>query len=332
MRWAEARAALPDPFSEAPRRDWSAATWRLREQGLGRFRDWAEAEQLLGRDTPAAACVTRSVVERYHEFLTTRNAGYTIASRLEELSAALGVLAPDQDWTWINRAAGRIRARTVPARDKASRLRPIQEIVATGFAICKDAEESATLSPLSRAVEYRDGLLVAFLGLHALRRHDLARIELDKHLVPHANGFTLEVPVSKSRDRKIFAAEISGVLAEHLLRYLSHYRPQLLARGRSFSLALWISEKGTHMEEGNLAVRIRKAAKRYGMDLSPHLVRSCAATTVAIEAPEAIDMMPAVLTHSDWATTAHYYALATGIVASRRHASVIADLRRRTKE
>lgn len=324
--------ALPDPFSDAPRRDWSRATWHLREHGLGRFRDWAEAEQLLTPDMTVASCVTQAVVQRYHEFLVTTNAGYTIPSRLEELSAALGVLAPNQDWIWINRAAGRIRARTIPARDKVSRLRPVQEIVAAGFAICKSAEESTTLSPLGQAVDYRDGLLVAFLGLHSLRRHDLARIELDRHLRQHAEGFALDVPVAKSRDRKIFSAEIDGVLAEYLRRYITHYRPQLLARGHSFSLGLWISEVGTQMEAGNLAVRVRKATRRYGMDLSPHLVRSCAATTVAIEAPEAIDIMPTVLTHSDPATTARYYNLARGLDASRRHASVIADLRRRTKE
>ena len=86
------------------------------------------------------------------------------------------------------------------------------------------------------------------------------------------------------------------------------------------------------MDSGNLAKRISKATARSGKPVSPHLFRSCGATTVAIEAPEAIGIMPSVLTHEDPTTTAQYYNMARGITASRRMSQLIADKRRQFQE
>jgi integrase/recombinase XerD len=69
--------------------------------------------------------------------------------------------------------------------------------------------------------------------------------------------------------------------------------------------------------------------RRFGRSMSSHVFRHDLATTVAIEDPEHIGIAPDLLHHASSTPTERYYILAHGLKASRAHASLIADLRRR---
>jgi integrase len=84
------------------------------------------------------------------------------------------------------------------------------------------------------------------------------------------------------------------------------------------------------MSEHAVYLRLTTFTTRvFGMPLNPHLFRRIDGTTISVLAPEQIDTARALLGHSSVKTTQESYIAANGIVASRRHAKIIATLRRR---
>jgi hypothetical protein len=114
-------------------------------------------------------------------------------------------LAPERDWSFITRAAGRLRADTIPARDKRERLLPIVEVIAAGSALLKRAEESENLSEIKRAALYRDGLLLTFLAYHPKRLRNLSSLRIGRHLIQRGQLFILKIDTSET---KLFSRSI----------------------------------------------------------------------------------------------------------------------------
>src|SRR4051794_18905609 len=90
----------------------------------------------------------------------------------------------------------------------------------------------------------------------------------------------------------------------------------------------WISLRGTPMSPASIYEQITLHTKTaFGRALNPHLFRDCAATSLAIAAPQAVRAGGLVLGHARYATTERHYNLARAIDAADRHQAVLADLR-----
>jgi integrase len=277
--------------------------------------------------------ISRQRLAAYLADLRSVNGGHTIENRIQELGDAMRALSPEGDWGWILRAAARLRASTVPAWDKRSRLRPVAELAALGFQLMNDAETDRDLSELGRAALYRDGLVIAFLAAHPLRLRNLASLRIGYHLVEEGENFLLKIPAAETKAHHPYEAALSPELTRAMRCHLRRHRPVLLAaRGRWHAPAgdaLWISRDGSPCSP----VTFRNVLRRHtgspnAKPLTPHLVRSCAATTIAAEAPELIEIVPAVLGHGSRATAERYYNLAGSLEATRAHSSVLTKIRR----
>jgi integrase/recombinase XerD len=307
---------------------WSPATWRKIAAGYGFFLTWLDGRGELDPEAQAAQRLTRERLTAYLEFLKHRNLGHTIHNRIQELGNAMRILAPDRDWTWIGRAASRLRAETVPARDKPSRLRPLDELIAAGLALMDFAETEPGFSPRRRAILYRDGLMIAFLGFNPIRLRNFANIRLQEHL---QEDFTvLAIPASEIKGRRRpHEAWIADLLRQKLLRYLQHHRLVLLKLRpqKSHTDHLWVSAEGTPLSEEGIYRRVAKATARSGTRIGPHLFRSCAATTIAIRAPKDIHIITPVLDHSGPRVGERYYNMAGSIEAARAYTKAVDSLR-----
>jgi integrase/recombinase XerD len=313
---------------------WSPATWRKSTAGYGFFLTWLDGRGKLDPDEPIARRVTRERLVAYLEYLKQRNRGHTIHNRIQELGDALRVLAPEHDWGWVSRAAGRLRAEAVPARDKLSCLRPVGELIAAGLALMDYAETAPRLSPFKRAILYRDGLMVAFLGFHPLRLRSFRCVRLGAHLQENLGFAVLAITAGEMKGRRPHEAEIAELLRQRLLRYVRHHRPVLLkARPRGILPTdyLWVSAEGTPLSEEGIYRRVVKATGRSGAPIGPHLFRTCAITTVAVRAPKDIHIMTPTLDHSGPAIGERYYNMAGSLEAFRSYAKVVSDLRRSGK-
>lgn len=91
---------------------------------------------------------------------------------------------------------------------------------------------------------------------------------------------------------------------------------------RPVSDDLWVSEHGSPCSAETIRCIIKKHSKGAdGLPLTPHLLRSVGATTVAIEAPDSVDIIPAILTHRSSKTAEGHYNLAGNLQAARGYAA-----------
>jgi hypothetical protein len=136
---------------------WSEASRYKTACGYGYWLSWLEAEKLLEANEDAADRVTRSRVAAYVAKLQSELSPYTVLCRIQELSDALRVIAPEHDWDWLAQIYRSLRARVRPMRDKLSRVIPIHELAGFGERLMDEAEAATEWSARRRAVLFRDG-------------------------------------------------------------------------------------------------------------------------------------------------------------------------------
>ena len=141
----EAAIHPSDPFeSGGIASRWSRATKRKTASGYGRYLYWLRERGELHETADPAARITRERLVAYLDELRRTNRGHTIQTRIQELGDAMRALAPNSDWRFIKRAAGRLRANTIPARDKRGRLPRIVDPIAQGYRMMEEAEKAGT--------------------------------------------------------------------------------------------------------------------------------------------------------------------------------------------
>jgi integrase/recombinase XerD len=337
-RAAWERAICPgNPFEDggiAAR--WSPATRRKTLVGYGRFLFWLKERNELDETAEPAERITRERLKIYLEYLRRVNRGHTIQCRVQELGDTMRALAPERDWSFINRAAGRLRAETIPARDKRGRLLPIADVIEQGSSLLKHAEEDKGLLEIDRATLYRDGLILLFLAHHPMRLRNLSSLRIGHHLVQQGQLMVLKIDASETKARQFREGEVSEKLSFALRRYISVHRPILLrAKGRWHAAVcdeLWISCDGSPCSDQTLRNIVKKhLVGPNGEPVSPHLFRTIAGTTVSTEAPGSVDIIPVILNHRSYRTSEQYYNLATSLDASRAFSAAVDSIRMKLK-
>jgi integrase/recombinase XerD len=310
---------------------WSAASRHCIAQGYGVWLGWLEANGRLDPTAPPEARVTREQVRAYLDALQGK-ADYTVASLLQHLGSAMQAIAPQLDWRWLQRAAGRIRGHAVLAKDKRPRLRSPEELVRLGIALMDSAAGRARC-PADRAVRYRDGLVIALLAYRPIRLKNLAAIHLDRHLLRRGQAWWLQFAATETKTRQALEMPFPADLKPWLEGYLATYRPILAARGAARGLpaskALWLAREGSQLSASIIWLVIKQHTQAaFGVPLCPHLFRDCAATAMAVSAPEQVRMIPDLLGHRSAATADRHYNQAGSLEAGRRQVRTIKAHRR----
>jgi hypothetical protein len=172
-----------------------------------------------------------------------------------------------------------------------------------------------------------------FLAYHPLRLRNLSSLRIGCHLIVEDDPIVLKIDSAETKTRQGIEQQLSPRLAWVMRRYIDWYRPVLLrAWGRWHAPAadeLWVSRDGSPCTAETFRNIIAKhLIGANDLPLSPHLFRSMAATTVSIEAPGSVDLIPAILTHRSHRTGEQYYNLASSLGASRAFASALDELRK----
>ena len=349
------RCLKPDLWPEADRRAWEAAqhqgdvlepggaaagwapyTRTKIEKGYGRWLTWLIGKSLLDPLASPAERVTPDRVAQYVAELRQLNAPYSVLARVQELYQAMVVMSPEKDWTWIRRIETRVRHTVVPSRNKRERVVPVEKLYAFGLDLMAKAEGPKGGTALERAVRYRDGLMICLLAARPLRRRNFAAIEIGRHLVQLGDGFRIQFAPNETKTHQPIEVPFPLDLVSSLGRYLSHFRPFLLARTGRWSRAsdgaanaLWVSMDGSAMTEIAIYFRIMKLTRaKFGHVVNMHLFRDCAATSTAIEDPKHAHINKSILGHATLRSSERYYNHARTLEAMRRHQAQILRLRR----
>ena len=334
--WQRSLVKPTGPFDEdGARAHLRPATNRAVAKGYGRWLQalsrWGELDAI----EPPSQRIALPRVRRYVEDLQTAgNHASTIAVRLEELRAVAKVMDPNADWDWLKPPAARLRAASTPVHDKRERLVAAGDLHGLGLTLMETA--AARSKPGQRLVNYRDGLMIAFLALQPLRLKNLVGVVIGQTLVKAGSSWMVVIPGDQTKTHAPIEVTWPESLVAALEHYLTAIRPTLAARRRT-SLTeagdhLWISAEGRPLSEKRIhhAIELR-TADAFGKTVNPHLFRDIAATTLAIEDPLHVRAAAPILGHAALGTTERHYQQATALQAQRALTGVVAGIRRAPK-
>jgi integrase/recombinase XerD len=270
--WAAARAPggfLGDAGLAA---HWAGVTAARTMEAYGVWAGWLAAAGELDPAAPPAARITPERLARYVAALAGYLAPVSVERRITLLGEAVRVMCPDEDTSWLRRVAGRLKARALPSRDKASRLVAAHELVEAGLGLMAqatiDAEATAGGAALQQAADFRDGLMIAFLALRPVRVKNLVELTLGGNLILGEDTAEVRFAAAAVKNRRPLAFSWPDMLIGPLQIYLAVHRPILLQGGNDD--ALWISQ-GRRLGYQGCQQRVQKTTLRLlGKSIPPH--------------------------------------------------------------
>jgi site-specific recombinase XerC len=303
---------------------WASRTRLTNEQHYGRWLGYLLWTGQLDQGASPADRVTRETVRGYNRHLATIVAPRTRLSMLVGLKVMMQAMMPNRNWRWLQDVCNRVQINARPNKDKRSRMRPTSEIFAAAIAELKQLP-AADLT-LKQALAYRDALMLALLAARPLRVKNFTALELERHLVGTDGGWLISIPAAETKTRQPLSFALPEPLLPWFERYLSEVRPLFPHAGES--ARLWLGKEGVMRNPHNVYHRITKLTRRlFGTPINPHLLRDCAASSLAAVSSDMARAAAPLLGHRHFSTTERYYIQADNLAASRRLGAILDKLK-----
>jgi integrase len=323
--WVAAIAKGDILDGQGPAAHWAEATKRTNLQHYSRWLAFLVAEHLSREGLRPEERVTPDVARAYVARLQAEIAPRTVVSALVGLKVVIKAMAPDANWRWLADVCNALNRRSLPSKDKRARMRPTGEIYATALAELSRLSQTALRRRIDQ-VAFRDTLMLAILAARPLRLRNLAGIRIGCHLVRQGDVLLLAFPAEEVKNRRPLEHTLPDRVAPFVQTYLERIRPSFL-KGR-VSDALWLGFEGKPLTPHSIYLRIMLVSERLlGVAINPHLLRDCAATSLATVSPAAALSAAALLGHRSFATTERYYIRANQLDAGRAINAILADIR-----
>ncbi len=341
-RWNGNVRSLPlDLWPEADRNAWVVACQpaaRLKRGGAaghlkavtrddhachyGNFLGFLNRRGLLQRDGPPAANVTADNVDAYLAELKDRVSSVTVHGSICKLRRAARYMVPGLELDWLAELAKDL-ALMAQARSKFDRLVLPERLIEAGLTIIQEAEHSQTMTTLAQATQVRNGLMVAMLGFHPIRRKNFAALEIGRSFVKIQDRWWIVLSASETKEKRADERPVDELLTPAIEGYLDQHRP-VLARSNNAASALWLSANdGTPITDKEVANVIRMTTlSTVGVRVSPHLFRTSAVSAAAVYGGDNTYLGSAVLHHTDPSVTEHYNR-ATSLTAAESFRQIV---------
>lgn len=231
--------------------------------------------------------VTEEAVAAYIDaLLDMGNSGHAVWNRLQELKAALKLLAPGVDFGWLLYPGGvDVRQRLDMTRRSFTVHHPLK-LYRWGFDLMRQA---LTLTgPRRRQVMLRDGLLIALLAARAMRRRSVEAMDLDTQVRRIDGLWHVLLGAKDMKTGHALSYPVPPSLNAWIERYMSCERVELLA-GKTCD-AFWVNWGGKPLRAAGIEKRIRWwSAKKFGPEgaFGPHRFRYGIATVGPVADPAA---------------------------------------------
>ena len=333
--------SLPIQFwPEADRNAWTAALQpasRLKRGGIaghlkpitrsnyarqyGNFIGFLDRAGLLRPEGRAASNVTTDNVSAYLTEIKGRLGSVSVHGSICMLRSAAQYIAPDRDFSWLAEI-GNDLAFVARPRSKFDRLVLTETLVEAGLVLIHEAEQSRSMSEFSRAIQARNGLMVALLALCPIRRKNFAALEIGRSFVEIHGTWWIVLSASETKEKRADERPINELLKPVIDRYLGQHRP-VLARSHRASSALWLSSRGAVTDHQITEMITKTTLSTVGVAVSPHLFRTSAASTVATYGGDNPYLGSALLHHTHPSVTITHYNRATTLSAGENFRRVV---------
>jgi integrase len=338
--------SLPlDQWPEADRSAWAAAcrpAERLRRGGAasqmkdvtrrdltrryGYFLDHVQRSERLDRNGKAASYVTPERVDRFLAELQARVGSVTVYGSIYKLRRMAQLLL-GQDFTWLTEIEKDL-ALVMRPRSKFNRLVYTNILAEAGITLMAEADAAMHRSALARARQFRNALMVALKALHPIRLKNFAALEIGSSFKKVNDSWWIVLSALETKEKRADERPVDTGLALWIDRYLKIHRP-VLARTDDPPAALWLSSNdGGAMSYSGVERAISATTlATVGINVSPHLFRTAAASTAAVYAGNTPRLASALLHHTDPAVTEEHYNCANTLSAAQAYAALIRAIR-----
>ena len=288
----------------------------------GAFLGFLQRNGRIKRDLAPAAQVTPPSVEAYMAELVTRVRSATTYNCIYKLRRAAQLLAPISDFSWLIEIEKDL-ALVIEPRSKYHRLVSTPRLVQAGLTLLTEAQEFAA-NDLLRARGVRNGLMIALLALGPSRVKNFAALEIGQTFKQVEGNWWIALPSASTKTRRLEERPVPEFLNSAINVYLKKSRPVLIG-SRPHTSALWISStRGKRLTTKNLGTLVSKITlETLGVDVSPHLFRTAAASTAATYGGGTPHLASALLGHTDRRVTEEHYNRATSITAAKIYAEIM---------
>jgi site-specific recombinase XerD len=195
-------------------------------------------------------------------------------------------------------------------------------LVEAGLILITDAEKSE----FERAQGVRNGLMIAILALTQIRLRNFVALEIGYTFKEVNGSWWVSVPAGSTKNKRWIEKRIPNSFNHTIELYLNWARP-ILVRSPGQDNSLWISSRtGRRFTYKNLGTLISKITFRtLGVDVSPHLFRTAAASTAAVKIPELPHLASALLGHGDPRIADEHYKRTTSLNAAKLYANLVQE-------
>ena len=284
----------------------------------GYFLDFLNRRGLLQMEATAAAGVTPVNVEAYIAELNARVSSVTVYGSIYKMRRVSQLIAPNKDFSWLTEIEKDL-ALVMQPRSKFDRMVLAEVLVEVGLTLIHEAESATGLIDLARARQFRNGLMVALLAMCPIRLKNFAALAIGRSFVEIKGKWWIVLAASETKEKRADERPIDDMLKPNIERYLANYRP-VLARTDNPPSILWLSSNdGTPMSYDGVE-RVIKATTfaTVGVDVSPHLFRTSAASTAATHGGDNLHLGSALLDHTHRRVTDERYNRASSLSAAEK--------------
>ncbi len=287
------------------------------------FLGFLHRRSLLQSEGTPAVNVTTDKVDAYLADLKARVASTTAHDLIATLRLVAQIIAPGGDFRWLSEIEKDLALVKRP-RSKFDRAVLAEVLVEAGLTLMHEAELSETMTDLGRALQFRNGLMVALLALCPVRRKNFTALEIGRSFVKIEGRWWIVLSASETKEKREDEQPVDELLTPFIDRYLSQYRP-VLARSNNPPSALWLSVKdGTPITDNHLTdVLSVSTLVTVGVKVSPHLFRTSAVSSAAHLAGKNPHLGSALLHHTDLDLTNKHYNRATNLTAGESFRQVV---------
>jgi site-specific recombinase XerD len=171
--------------------------------------------------------------------------------------------------------------------------------------------------------------MIALLAFCPIRLKNFAALEIGNTFKEVHGRWWITLPSLTTKSHRPDERCVPKLLNHTIHLYLTQARPVLL-RSRSTTNALWISARtGELLTKKNLGTLVSKITlATIGVDVSPHLFRTAAASTAAAYGSNTPHLASALLNHTDPRVTEEDYTRTTSITASKTYTDIVSSLLR----
>jgi integrase/recombinase XerD len=288
---------------------WKPKTRKSILKAVGNFLRFLRDKGQLLNGQSIEQLLTESSLRDYIAVLRRRLAPQSVVTQLGHLSLAISVMTPDADRTLIKLAVARLTPTVVPARKKDSRLVSPVVLLEFGHKLMAAWQDRRDHDPRLNAMDYRDGLMIAFLALCPVRLDNLAQMRIDEHLRFEGERVRVAFTAHEMKGGRALEFDWPDELRPALALYLSRVHP-ILYDLPQIGAPLWPSlhRRKRQMGASGIYTRILQVtAKHLGCSINPHLFRDAAATFIAETIPERALLAAGVLQHRNLQITRKHY-------------------------